>query len=243
MSGAGGESAGAPGAPARVAAVIPAGGAGRRMGGARKPWLELAGEPILRHALAPFLARSDVAWVIVALPADDVADPPAWLAGLDARVRLVAGGAERGDSVAAGLAAVPEEADVVVVHDAARPLLTGAVLERVLRAAAAGEAAIAAMPAADTVKEVDAGGRIVATLERSRLWLAQTPQAFPRALLVRAYGEAARDGALATDCAGLVERLGVPVRVVEGDAQTLTVTRPADVPLAEALLAARAVRG
>lgn len=226
----------------RVAAILPAGGAGRRMGGARKPWLELAGQPILRLALAPFLARSDVEWLVVALPPEDVQDPPPWLVRLDPRLRLVPGGAERGDSVAAALAAVPEEADIVVVHDAARPLLTAAVLERVLGAAAAGEGAIAAVPSADTVKEVDGEGRIVATPDRSRLRLAQTPQAFPRALLARAYAAAERDGVAATDCAALVERLGVPVRVVAGDPENLKVTRPADVAVAEALLAARARR-
>lgn len=103
----------------RAAVVVPAGGSGRRMGGVRKQFLELAGEPVLAHALRPFLAHPAVEWVVVALPESDLAEPPAWLTGLDPRVRLVAGGAERGDSVRHGLEAVPDEADVVLVHDAA----------------------------------------------------------------------------------------------------------------------------
>jgi 2-C-methyl-D-erythritol 4-phosphate cytidylyltransferase len=111
----------------RVAVVIPAGGAGRRMGGVSKPLLELRGEPALAHCLRPFLERSDVHWIVVALPPELHDAPPGWLAG-DARVRTVAGGAERGDSVRLGLAQVPAEADVVLVHDAARPLVSSAVV-------------------------------------------------------------------------------------------------------------------
>lgn len=227
---------------ARVAAVLPAAGAGRRLGGTRKPYLELMGRPLLAHALAPFLKRADVEWVVVALPAEDAVSPPPWIAALDPRVRLVAGGEERGDSVWAALGALPAAAEVVVVHDAARPLLPEDVLERTIAAARAGDGAIAALPAADTVKEVE-GGRVVATPERGRLWLAQTPQAFPREVLLEAYRRARREGIRATDDASLVERLGHPVVVVEGSAENLKVTRPADVRMAESLLASRGWTG
>ncbi|HEY8484844.1 MAG TPA: 2-C-methyl-D-erythritol 4-phosphate cytidylyltransferase [Longimicrobiales bacterium] len=223
----------------RVAVVVPAGGAGRRMGGVRKQYMELAGEPLLLHTLRPFLAHPAVEWVVVALPAEDVPRPPAWLVDLDPRVRWVAGGEERGDSVRLALEAVPEEADLVLVHDAARPLVTREVIDRAIAAASEGVGAVAAVPVTDTIKEVDAEGRIVATPERSRLWRAQTPQAFPRAMIVDAYRRAAADGFRATDDSTLVEHYGGTVVVVEGAPENLKVTGPLDLVVAEALLRAR----
>jgi 2-C-methyl-D-erythritol 4-phosphate cytidylyltransferase len=206
------------------------------MGGRKKPFLELAGEPLLRHTLRPFLEHPLVHWVIVALPAADAADPPAWLADADGRIRVVAGGAERGDSVRNALAAVPTAADVVLVHDAARPLVPREVIDRAIAAAVAGRACVAAVPVSDTIKEVDAGGVVVGTPDRARFWRAQTPQAFPRALIVQAYARAAREGVRATDDAALVERFGAEVVVVEGAPENIKVTNPADLVVAEALL-------
>lgn len=223
-----------------VAVVIPAAGSGRRMGGRRKQYLELAGEPVLSRALRPFLAHPRVRWIVVALPADDVADPPAWLRDLDDRVVLVGGGAERFDSVRGALDHVPADAAVVIVHDAARPLVTHALIDRTLAAVEEGQGAIAAIPIADTVKEVVAGGLIVGSPDRRRLWRAQTPQAFPRALLVAAYGAG---HATATDDASVVERHGGRVVVVEGDATNLKVTEAADLVLAQALLGREALPG
>lgn len=223
----------------RAAVVVPAAGAGRRMGGAHKPSLTLAGEPLLLHTLRPFLAFPEIVQVIVALPAALVAAPPSWLAALDARVQVVAGGAERGDSVRAALAATLPDVDVVLVHDAARPLVTRAIIERALAAAGAGRSVVAAVPLTDTVQQIDDAGVIVTTPDRSRLRAAQTPQAFPRAVLIDAYARAAAEGAAATDDAALVARCGVPVEVIEGDVANLKVTTPADLVLAEALLARR----
>ncbi len=223
----------------RAAVLVPAAGAGRRMGGARKPMLELAGEPLLLHAIRPFLTFPEVKQVIVALPADSAKDPPAWLTALDARVRVVAGGAERGDSVRAALAATDEEVDVVLVHDAARPLIRREVIERALAAAEQGRSVIAAVPLADTVQQVDPGGVITDTPDRAQLRAAQTPQAFPRGILVDAYARAAAEGIAATDDAALVARCGVPVGTIEGDVENLKVTTPADLVVAEALLARR----
>lgn len=220
----------------RVAAVIPAGGVGRRMGGVRKQYLELAGTPLLVHTLRPFLEHPYVEWVIVALPPDDVASPPPWLAELNGRIMLVPGGEERGDSVARALEHVPQEADVVVIHDAARPLLTRTLIDRALRVAARGDGAVAAVPLADTVKDVDAGGVVQGTPDRDRLWRAQTPQAFPRALVLDAYRRAQQDGFRGTDDASLVEHYGGRVLIVEGAPENLKVTGPADVIVAEALL-------
>ena len=219
----------------RVAAVVPAGGAGLRMGGAgvRKQYVRLAGEPVLLRAIRPLRSDPRVEWVILALPPDDVADPPF---PLPAGIRVVAGGAERGDSVRNALAAVPPEADVVMVHDAARPLLTREVVDRVLAAVDAGTGAIAALPLADTLKRVGDDGTIEKTVPRRGFWRAQTPQAFPRGMILDAHGRAARDGVSATDDAELVERYGGRVVVVRGDARNLKITSPGDLALAERLL-------
>jgi 2-C-methyl-D-erythritol 4-phosphate cytidylyltransferase len=227
----------------RAGVVIPAAGAGRRLGGVRKPFLPLAGEPMLLHALRPFLACDAVTAIVVALAAEDAAAPPPWLAALAPRVRVVPGGAERGDSVARALAALPPDVEVVLVHDAARPLLPRRIVDRCIAAAAAGRSVVTAVPVTDTIKEVDGEGAIVATPERARLWRAQTPQAFPRALLEEAYSQAAADGVAATDDAALVARTGVRVYVLEGADENLKVTTAADVRIAEALLAARAAAG
>lgn len=214
----------------RAAVLIPAAGAGRRMGGARKPMLELAGEPLLLHTLRPFLRFPQIVQVIVALPPDAAARPPSWLAELDPRIRVVTGGAERGDSVRSALAATDASIDVVLVHDAARPL----------DAAASGRSVVAGIRPVDTIQQVDASGVIVATPDRRMLRAAQTPQAFPRAVLVDAYARAAADGVSATDDAALVARCGVRVEVIEGDVENLKVTTPTDLVVAEALLARRA---
>ena len=205
------------------------------MGGVKKPFLSLRGEPLLLHTLRPFLAHPDVTVVRVALAAEDAAAPPDWLCDLDARLACVAGGATRTASVRAALAALPPVVEIVVVHDAARPLVTGAILDRCIAAVAlAGAGVVAGWPATDTLKEVDGTGRVLGTPDRHRFWHAQTPQAFPRALLDRAYQ--ARDGSEATDDAALVERVGGRVVMVEGAATNLKVTRPEDVAVAEALL-------
>ncbi len=225
----------------RVAVVIAAGGAGRRMGGAigvRKQYLELAGEPVLARALKPFLWHPWVEWAVVALPPDDAAAPPAWLTA-DGRVSVVAGGAERTDSVRAALEAVPEEADVVLVHDAARPLVKRKLIDRVLAAVVGGAGAIPVVPVDDTIKEIDAEGRVVATLDRARLRRVQTPQAFPRALLLEAHRRALADGVGATDDAALVERIGGTVVAVEGLPENLKITGPRDLLVAEAMLRSR----
>lgn len=223
----------------RVAVVVPAGGVGLRMGGLRKQYLELAGEPVLSRALKPFLESPDVRWIVVALPADDLADPPPFLAALGHRVQLVAGGAERTDSVRAALEAVPEEADVVLVHDAARPLVTADVIERTIAMARNGVAAVPGLPVEDTIKQVDADGRVMATLERRSLRRVQTPQAFPRALLMEAHRRAHDEGLTATDDAALVERIGGTVVVVPGSPENIKLTSPRDLELAEAILRSR----
>jgi len=214
--------------------VIVAGGAGLRFGGpVRKQYLVVGGVPVLLRAIRPFLAHPRIAQVVVVLPAEDVLHAPTWL--LDVAVRIVAGGAERGDSVANGLAAV-EDAEMVLIHDGARPFVDGGIIDRVLEGCAAG-GAIAAVPVTDTIKQVDAEGAIAGTPDRRTLWQAQTPQGFPLAGLRDAYREAVEEGVGATDDAALYERYVGPVRVVMGSYRNLKVTRPDDLPIAEAIAA------
>jgi 2-C-methyl-D-erythritol 4-phosphate cytidylyltransferase len=158
--------------------------------------------------------------------------PPSWLAGLP--VVLVAGGAERGDSVWNGLLATPDDAPVVLVHDGARPFVSAEIVGRVLDACAEG-GAIAAVQVTDTMKEVGPDGVIRGTPDRERLWRAQTPQGFPRAALLRAYERARAEGVAATDDAAIFERYAGPVRVVAGSERNIKVTRPTDLVVAEAL--------
>jgi 2-C-methyl-D-erythritol 4-phosphate cytidylyltransferase len=208
------------------------------MGGAKKPFLELAGEPLLVHALRPFLEDPRVRAVAVAVSPDDVEEARPWVEALDPRIRVVGGGATRSDSVAEAVAVLPAELDVILVHDAARPLVTGAVVDRCVVEAAEGRGAVAGWPATDTLKEVDGERRVLRTPDRSRLWHAQTPQAFPAGVLRAALADA-QARARATDDAALVEARGIPVRMVEGTADNLKVTRPEDLPLAELLLELR----
>ncbi len=218
----------------RVGVAVPAAGSGRRMGGLRKPFLELRGEPILLHALRPFLADRRVVAVAVALGREEAAEPPAWLLDLDDRVTVVEGGASRAESVRAAIAALPDDVSVIAVHDAARPLVGRDVVAACIEVAAGGEGAVAGCPAMDTIKEVDDEGWIVGTADRSRLWLAQTPQVFPAAVVRRAYAD---PDPAATDDAALVERLGGRIRMVDAGPSNMKVTRPGDVALAEAYLA------
>lgn len=219
------------------AAIVVAGGSGRRMGGRPpKQFLPLGGIPVLRHALGPFIDHPGIRSVVVVLPAAEAADPPGWLADLP--VSVCAGGAERGDSVRAGLAAVPGDADRILVHDAARPLVPADVVDRVFRAAAEG-GAIAALPVADTIQEVDAEGVIIATPDRSRLYRAQTPQGFPGLSLAEAYRRAAAEEVEATDDAAIYARFIGPVRIVAGDERSLKITGPEDLRIAELFLSGR----
>lgn len=222
-----------------VAVIVPAAGAGARMGGIAKAFLPLAGEPLLLHALRPFLAHPGVVRVVVALRPEDLREPPGWLVTLDRRIHLVAGGRERGDSVRAALDEIDDATDIVLIHDAARPLVTTAVIERAIAAARAGHGAIVGVPVTDTIQEVDERGIVIATPDRRRLLAAQTPQAFPREVIVDAYRRAAADGVHATDDASLVAHYGGTVLAIEGDRENLKVTTPADVATAELLLRQR----
>ena len=222
-----------------VGVLVPAAGLGVRLGpGAPKALRELAGEPLLVHAVRGLRAAPSIGPVVVAAPAADVTDVQALLAPYD--VQVVAGGAERQDSVRAALQALPPAADLVLVHDAARCLTPASVVEAVVACLRAGaEAVVPVLPVADTVKQVD-GDRVVATVDRSSLRAVQTPQGFRRDVLERAH---AAGLAALTDDAGLVEALGGTVTTVPGDDEAFKVTRPLDLLLAEAVLAMRTPLG
>lgn len=221
----------------KAVALVVAAGSGRRLGaGGPKALVECAGRPLLAWSLDALLAAPDVAEVVVALPAG--ADP----AGVvPVGVRVVTGGAERSLSVRAALAAAGEGPELVLVHDAARPLLTAQLITACIAAAAAPgvEGAIAAAPVADTIKEAGGDGVVQRTLNRSRLWAAQTPQVFRRAALHAALAQDDSVLAAATDDASLVEARGGTVVIVPAAAENLKVTTPADLERAAALLEAR----
>jgi 2-C-methyl-D-erythritol 4-phosphate cytidylyltransferase len=216
--------------------VVAAGSGSRTEGHELKQFRWVAGKPMLLHAVQTFQRRADVALVVCVLPKSSAGDPPPWLfqADLD-RLLVSVGGRERGDSVWSGLEDLPEEATIAVIHDAARPLVTDATIEAVIATARQGRGAVAAIPVVDTLKEADAGGRIVRTVDRERLWRAQTPQAFPREMIERAYLEARREGISATDDSALCERLGFPVLLVPGSERALKITDERDFARAEAL--------
>ena len=214
----------------------------RLPGPVAKQFRELGGIPVLHHTLWRLAREGRVGWIALALPAGEVGAfvPPA---DLPVTVLPVAGGGRRQDSVANGLAALPAEAEWVIVHDAARPLLPPGLVEACLSGALETGAAIAAIPVSDTVKRAGSGGFAVETVPRGDLWLAQTPQAARRDLLERALARAAAEGFEGTDEAALLEAAGVRVKLVLGSKANLKVTTPEDLALAEAYLAQQEAAG
>ena len=216
-------------------AIVPAGGLGARMGSRRpKQYLRLGRAPILVATLRALARTRGLDGIIVAVPEAHVEATRRLLTARRVQkiVDVVAGGADRQESVWRALQRVPESARWVVVHDAVRPFITGALVEHV-RAAAANGAATCGMPVRETVKRVK-DGAVEATVERGGLWLTQTPQAFTRALLWEAHEKARRDGFSGTDDAVLVERLGTMVAMVPGLPQNLKITTPEDLRTARA---------
>lgn len=220
--------------------IVVAAGRGERFGpGTLKQFVPLAGKPLALWSIEVLRAHPSIAGLSVVVPPACVEAPPDWLqtlAGED--LRLCPGGATRRDSVRAGLE-VAGDADLVVVHDAVRPLITPEMLDRVRSAAGPDVGAIAARRCSDTLKRGTADGLVDGTLDRSEVWRAETPQVFGLERLREVHGRALADGLEATDCAVLCERYGVPVRLVELWEPNLKVTRPADLTQVECLLGAR----
>ena len=202
-----------------------------------KVYLPLGDDPVIVHSLRVFENSSMVNSYVIAAAEAELAYCRTLLSSysLPKLAGIVAGGSIRQESVAAGLKALPEDCDLVVVHDGARPLLTKEVLEGGLQRAQLSEAVVVAVPAKDTIKVVD-GERIKATPERSSLWLAQTPQIFRRKLLQEALDAARESGYQGTDDASLVERLGHPVDIYPGSPNNIKITTPEDINIARALM-------
>lgn len=234
--------------PRDVGVIVVAAGEGLRFGGPTpKQYQLIGGVPMVLRALRPFVSHPDVAHVVLVLPPADALNPPAFLsefasgvqehsASLASALTLVPGGALRRDSVRAGLASLAGECEIALVHDGARPFVQRGVIDAVIRLAREGQGAVAAVPVSDTLKEAAVAGpdRVERTVDRARLWRAQTPQGFPREVLERAHRSAVAN-ADATDDAALVEALGVPVRLVPDSIQNLKITTSDDLALAELL--------
>jgi len=229
----------------KVAAIVAAAGKGERLKSkVRKPFVALGKEPILLHALRALDNSNLIGEIIVVAHQADL--PKARLLIKKAKLKkfkeIVAGGKRRMDSVKNGLAAVSEDADYIIIHDGCRPFIDNKMISSVLDAAAIFGAAITGVPVKPTIKEIEKGNFVAATLRRESLVDVQTPQAFRRDILIRAYDRAfaevpaGTEGAAATDDAALVERLGIKVKVVDGSCRNIKITTPEDLRYAKMLI-------
>jgi 2-C-methyl-D-erythritol 4-phosphate cytidylyltransferase len=227
----------------KASAIIVAAGSGVRLGSnVPKAFVKVGERAMLWYSLAAVNEVGSIGEIVIAVPEgfENAARAEAAAAGLRVPVKITPGGAERQDSVRIGLELTSVESELLIVHDAARPLATAAMFEACLAAAARAGGAIAAIPVADTLKRVTDGERtIVATVARAGLWQAQTPQAFRRDALVAAHRRAVRKRIAATDDADLVERMGVRIEVVECSTANIKITTQSDLAMVEAILAAR----
>ena len=216
--------------------IVAAGSSSRTDGEELKQFRWVGGKPMLLHSLHAFQNRDDVAMVVVVLPKKFAGDPPPWLFQCDLERMLVSvGGRERGDSVRNGLEDLTEAADIVVVHDAARPFVPEEVIDRVITEARKGHGAVPGVPVVDTLKRASTDKKISETIDREGLWRIQTPQAFPREMIQKAHIDALDQNVHATDDAALCERLGLEVVVVPGSERAMKITTDADFARAEAL--------
>jgi 2-C-methyl-D-erythritol 4-phosphate cytidylyltransferase len=218
-----------------LGAIIVAAGSGERMGGVDKLFSEAAGKPLLAHAIAPFQESPLVSSIVLVLSTQNLKRGRELVEryGFSKVEHVVHGGSRRQDSVRAGLETLPA-CDYVAVHDGGRPLVTVALIDRGLVAARESGAAVPGVRIADTVKEAGDDGLVSRTVDRLGLWAVQTPQVFRRGLLERAHREVTAD---VTDDAAMVEALGEPVRIFEGERRNLKVTVAEDIEVARALLA------
>ena len=226
-----------------VVALVPAAGRGLRMGGSvPKQFLSIGGEPLIVQSLRVLQAAPVIDQIILAVPSADIEYCENEIVAryrFTKVTKVVAGGAERQDSVRYALAQVPSDTDIVLIHDAVRRFVTQRMIDEVVAAARKEGAAIVALPMRDTVKHVRIDGMIERTVDRAPLWLAQTPQAFRRDWIETAHRKGHTEGVRATDDAFLVEWLGYSVSVVEGSGENIKVTRPEDMVIGEAILASR----
>lgn len=224
----------------KTVAIIPAAGTGKRMEGrVSKQYLALEGVPILVHTLRKFEGASAVDAVFLVVPAGDadvIRRDMVDFYGLGKVRKILPGGRERQDSVRAGIDALPEEAEVVVIHDGVRPFVTADLIGMSVEGAREFGAVSLGVPVKDTVKSVETGGWVEHTMERTKLWLTQTPQAFRREVIREAYRRAFAEGFYGTDDASLVERIGIRVRMLPGLYENIKITTPGDLELGAILL-------
>ena len=226
----------------KVSAIIPAAGDGRRMGGVKKPYIDLAGRSLLVRTLSVFQQCPLINEIILVVAKGDeqrcVRDaiiPHA----LDKARHVIAGGSTRQESVFNGLRELSSDTGIVVVHDCARPFVTQGIITNTVRAAEKWGAATAAIPVKNTIKRSDSESFIAETLDRKQLWSIQTPQAFRYDILLLAHHKAIEDGTHATDDAALVERLDHRVRLVMGASENVKITTPGDLIIARAIVESR----
>lgn len=220
-----------------AAALVLAAGAGKRLGSGRKGLLSLGGKPLYAWSVDAFLQAPMLGQVVVVVHPDDVKSVGTACARRfkDARLRVIAGGAERQDSVALGLQAIDPHFEVVLVHDAARPFLKASLIKACAQGARLSGGAVACVPVKDSIKLSEAG--MLTALPREKLWAAQTPQAFQAHLLREAHAEAAKQKAYYTDEAGLCEAAGIPAVAVPAYYENFKLTTPEDLPLAKKVIA------
>ena len=222
-------------------AIVLAAGEGRRLGGdTPKTYLPIAGRPLLLRTLDRMFSASSVKAVVVVVAAEQKARCESLLSSdaalRDRRWLLQTGGATRQESARRGLEQVRTDAAIIIIHDAARPFVSAGLIDRCVEAAAEKQAVVVGLPVRDTIKSVSTDRCIQSTPERSTLWEIQTPQVFKRELIIDAHERAAREGVQVTDDATVVERIGTPVYVLEGERTNLKITLPEDVWLAETLI-------
>ncbi|WP_028309173.1 2-C-methyl-D-erythritol 4-phosphate cytidylyltransferase [Desulfitibacter alkalitolerans] len=219
-----------------VTSIVVAAGSGKRMGAeTKKQYLLLDNKPLFIHTLEVMEKQGKITGIILVVPPTDLHLCKELIKEYSIKkvLYVVSGGDTRGASVYSGLQAVPEDSEFVVVHDGARPFLSQKVLEKVLEAAILEGAAIAAVPVKDTIKQINPGGLVQKTLDRSSLWTVQTPQAFRKDLLLECYKKAIEDNLQGTDDASLLEAYGYPVTVVMGDYRNMKITTKEDLVFAE----------
>ena len=228
-------------------AIIVSAGTGSRMNRTTpKQYLPLQGLPILGHTVLAFNQCNDVDFIILVVPAKDVSFcRDQLLSGLkiDKPIRVVAGGERRQDSALNGILAIDDKTGIVVIHDGVRPLIHPKLISRCIKEADIHGACILGIPLQDTLKSVDQSNeRVKKTLLRENMWLAQTPQAFQYKLIREAHATASRDGFEATDDASLLERMGIPVRILTGSKHNIKITTKEDLILADAIISLRKIQ-
>jgi 2-C-methyl-D-erythritol 4-phosphate cytidylyltransferase len=226
-----------------VVALILAAGQGKRMGaGEKKPYLLLAGKPILVHTLSGFEKCPSIDGIVLVVEENEIDHARTSVveaSGCSKVINVVPGGLKRQDSVWEGIKALKGEGELVMVHDGVRPFVSPELLQRAVDTTRKNGATVVAVPVKDTIKTASREKEVIKTLDRETLWAVQTPQTFNHDLLKKAHEMARKDGFIGTDDASLVERIGIPVNIIDGSYENIKITTPEDLVLAETILQKR----